>query len=147
MNTTVFLKAVYKFNASPIKLSMAVFTESGQKILQFVWKHKRPQIAKAILGKKNGAGGIRLPELDYTTKLQSPKQYGTHTKTETKTNGAAQKVQRKTQHLRSPAAAAASLQSCPTLCDPIVGSPPGSPVPGILQARTLEWAAISFSSA
>ena len=40
---------------------------------------------------------------------------------------------------------AKSLQSCPTLCDPIHGSPPGSPVPGILQARTLEWAAISFS--
>ena len=45
------------------------------------------------------------------------------------------------------AAAAKSLQSCPTLCDAIDGSPPGSPVPGILQARTLEWAAISFSSA
>ena len=45
------------------------------------------------------------------------------------------------------AAAAASLQSCPTLCDPIGGSPPGSPVPGILQARTLEWVAISFSNA
>ena len=44
-------------------------------------------------------------------------------------------------------AAAKSLQSCPTLCDPIEGSPPGSPVPGILQARTLEWVAISFSSA
>ena len=44
-------------------------------------------------------------------------------------------------------AAAASLQSCLTLCDPIVGSPPGSPVPGILQARTLEWVAISFSNA
>ena len=45
------------------------------------------------------------------------------------------------------AAAAASLQSCPTLCDPIDGSPPGSPIPGILQARTLEWVAISFSRA
>ena len=45
------------------------------------------------------------------------------------------------------AAAAKSLQSCPTLCDPIDGSPPGSPVPGILQARTLEWVAISFSKA
>ena len=44
------------------------------------------------------------------------------------------------------AAAAKSLQSCPTLCDPIDGSPPGSPVPGILQARTLEWVAISFSN-
>ena len=45
------------------------------------------------------------------------------------------------------AAAAKLLQSCPTLCDPIDGSPPGSPVPGILQARTLEWVAISFSNA
>ena len=45
------------------------------------------------------------------------------------------------------AAAAKSLQSCPTLCDPIDGSPPGSPVPGILQARTLKWVAISFSNA
>ena len=44
-------------------------------------------------------------------------------------------------------ATAKSLQSCPTLCDPIDSSPPGSPVPGILQARTLEWVAISFSSA
>ena len=45
------------------------------------------------------------------------------------------------------AAAAKSLQLCPALCDPIDGSPPGSPVPGILQARTLEWVAISFSHA
>ena len=45
------------------------------------------------------------------------------------------------------AAAAKSLQSCPTLCDPIDGSPPGFPVPGILEARTLEWVAISFSNA
>ena len=45
------------------------------------------------------------------------------------------------------AAAAKSLQLCPTLCDPVDGSPPGSPIPGILQARTLEWVAISFSNA
>ena len=45
------------------------------------------------------------------------------------------------------AAAAKSLQSCPTLCNPIDGSLPGSPIPGILQARTLEWVAISFSNA
>ena len=45
------------------------------------------------------------------------------------------------------AASAKSLQSCPTLCDPIDGSPAGSPVPGILQARTLEWVAISFPNA
>ena len=47
----------------------------------------------------------------------------------------------------APAAAAKSLQSCPTLCDPIDGSPPGSAIPGFLQARTLEWVAISFSNA
>ena len=49
--------------------------------------------------------------------------------------------------LSSTAATAKSLQSCPTLCDPINGSPPDSPVPGILEARTLEWVAISFSNA
>ena len=51
------------------------------------------------------------------------------------------------QQITSAAAAAKLLQSCPTLCGPIDGSPPGSPVPGILQARTLEWVAISFSNA
>ena len=50
-------------------------------------------------------------------------------------------------HTVAAAAAAKSLQSCPTLCDPLDGSPPGSPVPGILQARTVEWVAISFSNA
>ena len=52
-----------------------------------------------------------------------------------------------TTSLKHTAAAAKSLQSCPTLCNPIDGSPSGSPVPGILQARTLEWVAISFSNA
>jgi len=50
-------------------------------------------------------------------------------------------------YIAAVAAAAKSLQSCPTLCDPIDGSSPGSPIPGILQARTLEWVAISFSNA
>ena len=50
-------------------------------------------------------------------------------------------------HSAAAAAAAKLRQSCPTLCDPIDGSPPGSSVPGILQARTLEWVAISFSNA
>ena len=58
-------------------------------------------------------------------------------------------LQMKTAHCKNidPAAAAKSLQSCPTLCNPIDVSPPGSPTPGILQARTLEWVAISFSNA
>ena len=53
----------------------------------------------------------------------------------------------KTAAAAAAAAAAKSLQSCPTLCDPIDGSPPGSLLPGILQAKTLEWVAISFSNA
>ena len=63
MKMTILSNTIYRFNETPIKLLMAFFIELEQKISQFIWKHKRPRIAKAVLRKKKGAAGINLSDL------------------------------------------------------------------------------------
>ena len=138
---------IYRFNVTPIKLPMAFFTELEQKFSQFIWKYKKCQNSEHILEKEEWSWRNQPSWLQIILHSYSHQDSMSTSRHKNQNIDQWNKIESPEINPCIYAAAAKLLQSCLTLCDPIGSSPPGSPIPGILQARTLEWFAISSSNA
>ena len=147
---SIIPKAIYSVNANPIKLPMVFFTKLKQIISQFVWKYRKTSNSQSNLEKEEW--NWRNQPASLQALLQSHSHQDTMALAQRQTYRSMEqnrKPRGKSMHLQRylifDKVKSEVAQSCPTLCNPVDCSPPGSSIHGILQARILEWVAISFS--